>query len=40
MSETPMTDGAPAKTADGRTIGAVCEALSREFPDLTISKIR
>jgi len=40
MSEIPMTDEAPAKTADGRTIGAVCEALSREFPDLTISKIR
>lgn len=25
---------------DGRTIGAVCEMLSKEFPDLTISKIR
>lgn len=26
--------------AEGRTIGAVCEMLSKEFPDLTISKIR
>ena len=25
---------------DARTIGAVCEMLSKEFPDLTISKIR
>ena len=28
------------EASDGRTIGAVCEMLSREFPDLTISKIR
>jgi DNA-binding transcriptional MerR regulator len=34
-----MPDGAEL-AASGRTIGAVCEMLTKEFPDLTISKIR
>lgn len=29
-----------AAASGGRTIGSVCEMLSKEFPDLTISKIR
>jgi DNA-binding transcriptional MerR regulator len=41
-----MLAGAPAVETEGRareksmTIGAVCKALSQEFPDISISKIR
>jgi len=38
MSSPPDTDQAPAGKA--LTIGAVCKALEREFPDISISKIR
>jgi DNA-binding transcriptional MerR regulator len=33
----PSEDEAPRKSL---TIGAVCKALSQEFPDISISKIR
>src|SRR3954462_6292229 len=43
----PETDGMPAGpdpapqgTGKALTIGAVCKALSQEFPDISISKIR
>ena len=43
----PEADGAPvgpdpAPQGSGKalTIGAVCKALSQEFPDISISKIR
>ena len=43
----PETDGTPAGpdpapqgTGKALTIGAVCKALSQEFPDISISKIR
>jgi DNA-binding transcriptional MerR regulator len=46
VSEEPLTD-APPLPADAHeaprkslTIGAVCKALSQEFPDISISKIR
>src|SRR6476661_2122126 len=32
--------GEPAKPRKSMTIGAVCKALSQEFPDISISKIR
>jgi DNA-binding transcriptional MerR regulator len=32
--------GPPAGTGKSLTIGAVCKALSQEFPDISISKIR
>ncbi len=38
MSAQPGTEPAPAGKA--LTIGAVCKALEREFPDISISKIR
>ena len=38
MSATP--DVEPAPTAKSLTIGAVCKQLEREFPDISISKIR
>jgi len=38
MSSPPDTDQAPPGKA--LTIGAVCKALEREFPDISISKIR
>jgi DNA-binding transcriptional MerR regulator len=38
MSSPPDTDQAP--TGKALTIGAVCKALEREFPDISISKIR
>ncbi len=38
MSSPPEADQAPAGKA--LTIGAVCKALEREFPDISISKIR
>ncbi len=38
MSSPADTDQAPAGKA--LTIGAVCKALEREFPDISISKIR
>jgi DNA-binding transcriptional MerR regulator len=36
-AETPATPPQPGKSL---TIGAVCKALSQEFPDISISKIR
>jgi DNA-binding transcriptional MerR regulator len=38
----PVGDGVAAPPAGGKslTIGAVCKALSQEFPDISISKIR
>src|SRR5688500_11852156 len=33
-------DPAPQGTGKALTIGAVCKALSQEFPDISISKIR
>ena len=38
MSSPPEADQAPSGKA--LTIGAVCKALEREFPDISISKIR
>ncbi len=38
MSSAPDTEQAPGGKA--LTIGAVCKALEREFPDISISKIR
>jgi len=38
MSATP--DVEPARAAKSLTIGAVCKQLEREFPDISISKIR
>jgi DNA-binding transcriptional MerR regulator len=42
MSSAPAVDGAEPKrpAAKAATIGAVCKALSAEFPDISISKIR
>ena len=42
MSAAPDTTAAEARRATTRsmTIGAVCKALSPEFPDISISKIR
>ena len=42
MSAMPDTTAAEARRATTRsmTIGAVCKALSPEFPDISISKIR
>jgi len=40
MSKDPKGDGALSEPKTVFTIGTVCERLSREFPDLTISKIR
>ncbi|MEI7559394.1 MAG: MerR family transcriptional regulator [Actinomycetes bacterium] len=40
MSKDPKGDGALSDPKTVFTIGTVCERLSREFPDLTISKIR
>jgi DNA-binding transcriptional MerR regulator len=42
MSAIPETDAAEARRASTKsmTIGAVCKALSGEFPDISISKIR
>jgi DNA-binding transcriptional MerR regulator len=42
MSTLPDTDAAEARRASTKsmTIGAVCKALSGEFPDISISKIR
>jgi DNA-binding transcriptional MerR regulator len=49
VSEEPLTDAPPlSEPPDGTleaprkslTIGAVCKALSQEFPDISISKIR
>ena len=38
MSVQPDTE--PAPTGKALTIGAVCKAIEREFPDISISKIR
>ncbi|HEX2266209.1 MAG TPA: MerR family transcriptional regulator, partial [Solirubrobacterales bacterium] len=38
LSTEPRADAAPRGKA--LTIGAVCKALSQEFPDISISKIR
>ena len=43
MSTVPMIEGPEPKkrpAAKASTIGAVCKALSAEFPDISISKIR
>jgi DNA-binding transcriptional MerR regulator len=46
VSEDPLTDAPPPPPAEpdaprkSLTIGAVCKALSQEFPDISISKIR
>jgi DNA-binding transcriptional MerR regulator len=42
MSTTPELETPEARRASGKsmTIGAVCKALSPEFPDISISKIR
>ena len=47
MSDEPLTDAPPAPPEPPHeaprkslTIGAVCKALSQEFPDISISKIR
>jgi DNA-binding transcriptional MerR regulator len=42
MSSAPAVDGAEPKrpASKASTIGAVCKALSAEFPDISISKIR
>jgi len=46
VSDDPLTDAPPPPPADTEaprkslTIGAVCKALSQEFPDISISKIR
>jgi DNA-binding transcriptional MerR regulator len=46
VSDDPITDGPPPPPAETEaprkslTIGAVCKALSQEFPDISISKIR
>jgi DNA-binding transcriptional MerR regulator len=47
VSEEPLTDAPPPtspaddeKPRKSLTIGAVCKALSQEFPDISISKIR
>jgi DNA-binding transcriptional MerR regulator len=36
----PPPEGPPPSGAKSLTIGAVCKALSQEFPDISISKIR
>jgi DNA-binding transcriptional MerR regulator len=46
VSDEPLVDELPAPAGDDEaprkslTIGAVCKALSQEFPDISISKIR
>jgi DNA-binding transcriptional MerR regulator len=46
VSDDPLTDAPPPPPAEPEaprkslTIGAVCKALSQEFPDISISKIR
>jgi DNA-binding transcriptional MerR regulator len=46
VSDDPLTDAPPPPPAETEaprkslTIGAVCKALSQEFPDISISKIR
>ena len=45
MSDDPLTEAPPEAPPDDEprkqlTIGAVCKALSQEFPDISISKIR
>jgi DNA-binding transcriptional MerR regulator len=46
VSDDPLTDTSPPPPAEPEaprkslTIGAVCKALSQEFPDISISKIR
>ena len=40
MTDSAGGDSGPEGNKRGFTIGAVCEMLSREFPDLSISKIR
>ena len=43
MSATPTIEGPEPKrppSPKAATIGAVCKALSTEFPDISISKIR
>jgi DNA-binding transcriptional MerR regulator len=46
VSDDPLTDAPPPPPAEpdaprkSLTIGAVCKALSQEFPDISISKIR
>jgi DNA-binding transcriptional MerR regulator len=35
-----LEEGAPARKEKALTIGAVCKQLEREFPDISISKIR
>mgnify|MGYP001266104385 CR=1 FL=1 len=40
MPETAARDNDPVRPAKAITIGAVCQSLSREFPDISISKLR
>ena len=46
MTDDPLTEAPPVPPAEDEaprkslTIGAVCKALSQEFPDISISKIR
>jgi DNA-binding transcriptional MerR regulator len=46
VSDDPITDARPSPPVEAEaprkslTIGAVCKALSQEFPDISISKIR
>jgi DNA-binding transcriptional MerR regulator len=48
VTDEPLGDSTPAVASEGEaeaprkslTIGAVCKALSQEFPDISISKIR
>ncbi len=40
MTPERFSEQLPQEATSGHTIGAVCEMLTKEFPDLTISKIR
>src|SRR6187431_2726747 len=40
MGASPFEAQRPDRTRKAMTIGAVCEVLRREFPDISISKIR
>jgi DNA-binding transcriptional MerR regulator len=40
LTEPPVEPPAEPRAAKSLTIGAVCKALSQEFPDISISKIR